>query len=419
MTNIKLFSIAFFVLLFLGSKSQNIKDETVEYLYIKLPLSPLPSAIKNYQSSIFAPYEEENKKKKAEYDAKLKAAEMIFQKEKEAYPAKVKQAEDKYNAEMVEWKKKSLGEKVVEKKILGENNKPVLYTPSPPYMQHVPLPDVRTSYDYPVLANSYIMLDGYANKNENPIKIDVTIYGYDYTEPRQLSEQKNVASYSNGQTSTGSVNYYHNEFSYRHTMSVKVTTPDGKELFNLTPQELNTYKIFKTPESTTPAPINSQMLVKTYEEKILQENLTFINNLVNDKIGYRRVLRKVELNYVKSKDETYKDLLIAFNDASSGLKILIEDEANAKTKLESAINLWKTALLESDPKNKKARIDKDVTIAIYFNLLECYFATNNTAEADKIMIALNSMDISSSKRKLKDDYEALFNDLKKRTLNNK
>jgi hypothetical protein len=65
MTKVKFISIAFFVLLFIGSRAQNIKDETVEYRYIKLPLSPLPSAIKNYQSSIFAPYEEENKKKES------------------------------------------------------------------------------------------------------------------------------------------------------------------------------------------------------------------------------------------------------------------------------------------------------------------------------------------------------------------
>ena len=419
MLKLKFISIVILTFFLKNSIAQNIKDETIEYRYIKLPLNPLPSSVKNYQSSIFAPYEEDNKKKKAEYDVKQKAAELVFQKEKEAYPAKVKAAEDKYNAELAAWKKKSLGEKVVEKQILGENNKPVLYTPSQPYLQNVQLPDLRTSYDYPVVANTYIILDGYTNKNENPIKIDVTIYGYDYTEPRQLSEQKNVTSYANGQTSSNLVNYYHNEFSYRHTMSVRVTMPDGKELFNLTPQELNTYKIYKTPESVTPAPLNPQMLVKSYEERVLQDNLTLINNLVNDKIGYKRVLRKIELNYVKSKDETYKDLLIAFNDASSGLKILIDDEAQAKTKLQSAINAWNTALLESDPKNKKARIDKDVTIAIYFNLLECYFATNNTPEADKIMALINSMDITSSKRKLKDDYESLFNDLKKRTLINK
>lgn len=419
MTKLKTFLLIAITLNFNLLFSQNIKDEVVEYRFIKLPLNPLPASIKNYQSSIFANYEADNQKKKEKYEAEKKIADDNFEKEKAAYPAKVKAAEDKYNQEMEEWKKKSFGEKVVEKQILGENNKPVKQIPSPPYPMSVRLPDLKTTYDYPVVASTYLVLDGFSNKPDNAVKIDVILYGYDYTEPRQLSEQKSVTSYANGQTQTGNVTYYHNEFSYRHTMSVKVTMPDGKELFNVTPQELNTYKIYKSPETTTPAQFNPQMLVKTYEEKILQDNLNLINNLVNDKIGYKRVTRKVELSFVKSKDETYQDLLIAYNDASAGLKILIDDETNSKSKLDNAIQLWNKALLESDIKNKKARIDKDVTLAIYYNLLECYFATNDVANAEKTIASLNTMDLSSSKRKLKEDYEALINDLKKRISNNK
>ncbi len=419
MTKLKIILLTFIILNCHFTFAQNIKDEDVEYNYIKLPLNPLPGSIKNYQSSIFANYEEENKIKKAKYEAEKKIADDNYDKEKAVYPSKVKAAEDKFNREMEEWKKKSLGEKVLEKQVLGENNKPVKQIPSPPYPISVQLPDLKTSYDYPVVAKTYLILDGFTDKPDNAVKIDVILYGYDYTEPRQLSEQKTVASYANGQTQSNNVTYYHNEFSYRHTMSVKVTTPEGKELFNISPQELNTYKIYKSPETATPAPFNPQMLVKTYEEKILQENLIIINNIVNDKIGYKRVKRKIELSFVKSKDETYQDLLIAYNDASAGLKILIDDEINAKKKIDNAIELWNKALLESDIKNKKARIDKDVTLAIYFNLLECYFANKDISNLEKVIASLNTMDLSSSKRKLKEQYEELNNDLKKRISNNK
>jgi len=398
--------------------AQNIKDETVEYSYIKLPLTPLPASIQNYQSSIIAPFEADNQKKREEYDAKKKEAQLAYDKEMAAYPAKVKAADDRYASEMEAWKKKSLGEKVVEKQVLGENNKPVKQVPYPPYLQDVPAPDLQTSYDYPVVASTYLILDGFANKADNAVKVEVTIYGYDYTEPRQLSVQKNVASYANGQTTTGIVNYYHNEFSYRHTMSVKVTSPDGKELMNVTPQELNTYKIYKSPETTTPASFNPQMLVRTLEEKTFQSNLILINELVNDRFGYKNTLRKTELYYVKSKDD-YQDLLVAFNDASAGLKVLRDDPASAKAKLQSAIQAWNKALTESDVKNKKARIDKDVTVAICFNLLECYFALGDSVNADKTVAMLNTIDLSSGKRKQKEEYEALFNDLRKRVSVNK
>ncbi|MDQ3049222.1 MAG: hypothetical protein M3R27_16875 [Bacteroidota bacterium] len=413
------FLVCFVLLLVQSVYAQNIKDETIEYRYIKLPLTPLPASIKNYQSSVFATYEAENTKKKEAYEAEKKVAELAFQKEKEVYPAKVKAADDNYAMEMEAWKKKSFGEKLVEKEVLKENNKPVKQTPPAPYLRTVQEPQLQTSYDYPVIANTYLILDGYTNKPENAVKIDVTIYGFEYTEPRQLSELKNLTSYANGQTTTNQVNYYHYEFSYRHTMSVKVTAPDGKEMLSLSPQELNTYKVFKSPESTTAAGFNRELLIKTNEEKIFQENLNLINNVVNDKFGYKRVVRPGKLFYVKSKDETYQDLLIAFNDASSGLKLILDDSASAKLKLQSAITKWNTALQESDVKNKKARIDKDVTTMIYFNLLESYFALGDVVNGEKTIASLNTIGLSSSERKQKDDFEGLFNDLKKRILSNK
>lgn len=398
--------------------AQNIKSDEVEYRYIKLPLTPLASSIQNYQSSIFAAYEADNKRNQEEYTAEMDKAEAEYQAEMAGYPAKVKAAEDKYTSEMEEWNKKSLAEKVIDKQILNENNKPVKQIPSQPYKRSVSLPVLKTSYDYPALASTYLILDGYQNNPENAVRIDVTLYGFDYTKPRQLTEQKSVASVVNGKSTTRQVTYYHIEFTYRHTMSVRVTPPDGKELFFLTPQELNNYQTYKSSNSDKSIAINEEQLIKTHEEKILQENLHFINDLVNDKIGFKRELRKTSLSYVKSKDETYTDLLIAFNDASAGLRTLNDDSDVAKTKLQNAVKTWESAIQEADLDNKKARINKNVTIAIYFNLLEAYFVLRDYESAEKIFSALNTLPISKSERKLKEDYETSFNDLKKRIIAN-
>lgn len=399
--------------------AQNTKSEKVEYNYIQLPLTPLPKTVKNYQSSIFAAYEADNAKKKAEYEAELAKAEADYQKEQAAYPAKVKAAEDKYAAEMAEWEKKSLGEKVVEKQLLNENNKPVKNIPSPPYKRSVAQPKLKTSYDYPVLAATNLILDGYTNAPENAVKIEVTMYGFEYTPPRQLTEQKDMVSVSNGQSTTSKVTYYHVEFTYRHTMSVRVTGPDGVELFVLSPSELNNYKTYKSAETKTSQTFSEEQLVKTYEEKILQENLKLINGLVNDKIGFKHALRSTELSYVKSKDETYSDLTNAFNEASTGLKMLIDSKEEATAKIQKSIELWEAALVESEPANKKARIDKDVTIIVCFNLLEAYFATANVEAGQKIIQTMNTLSLSSAERKTKEAYEAAFTDMKKRIEANK
>ncbi len=399
--------------------AQNTKSDKVEYTYIQPPLNPLPKTVKNYQSSIFAAYEADNAKKQAEYDAQMAAAEAEFQKEQAAYPAKVKAAEDKYAAEMAEWEKKSLGTKVVEKQLLNENNKPVKNIPSAPYKRSVPQPRLKTSYDYPVLAATTLALDGYTNAPEGAVKIEVTLYGFEYTPPRQLTEQKSVVSSSNGQSTTSQVTYYHVEFTYRHTMSVKVTGADGVELFVLSPSELNNYKTYKSSETKTSQSFSEEQLVKTYEEKILQENLKLINGLVNDRIGFKRALRTSELGYVKSKDDTYSDLTNAFNEASTGLKMLIDSKDEAATKIGKSIQLWEAALVESEPANKKARIDKEVTIMVCFNLLEAYFGSANVEGGQKIIQTMNTLSLSASERKTKEAYELAFTDLKKRIEANK
>ncbi len=399
--------------------SQNIKTETIAYSYVKLPIQPLPINEKNFISSIFATFEEENAIKKAAYMAELEKAENEYQSEMALYPARVKEAKEKYEKDLAEWNEKSLAEKVVEKQVLNENNKPVEQVPYLPQKRYVQEPKLQTSYDYPVVAETYLNLGGYERGGADPVKILVTIHGYDYTEPRQMSEQKSVVSYVDGQSSTRSVTYYHIEFSYRHPMSVLVTDPQGNTILNVTPQELNTYKIYKSEESDKTLNINNELLLKTYEEKIFQENLTFINDLVNDQYGYPFTNRIAELNFVKVKDDSYQDLMIAFNDASAGLRLLKDDPAAAQNKLNSALNLWKSALLESDLQNKKARIDKDVTLAIYFNQLECYFALRDVQSAEKIISILNGFSLSGSERKQKEGFEVIFNDLNKRIVANK
>ncbi len=399
---------------FLPVFSQKIRSENVSYTYTKLPLTPLTKGITNFQSTITAVYEAENKHKNEAYEAELAAAEAEYQKELAAYPAKVKAAEDKYANEMTEWEKKTLAEKVIEKQLLNENNKPVKQIPSEPYRRFVPKPTLQRSYDYAALAGTYLTLAGFTNSTTDAVKIEVVLNGFDYTKPVQLSEMKKEVTYVNGASTTNNVAYYHVEFSYRHTMSVKVSLPDGKELFYLSPQELNTYKIYKSAETKSGQYINEEQIVQKFEEQILQNNLRLIGDLVNDRIGFKPTERVGKLFYVKSKDDTYSDLMKAFNEASSAFNQITDDEDGASAKLLGVVELYQKALTESDLTNKKARIDKDVTSMIYFNLMEIYFALKDVAAAESTLALFNGLDLSNADRKDKDVYEKLILDLKKR-----
>lgn len=394
--------------------TQKIKFKVVEYQYVQLPLTPINKNIRNYNSIIVADYISTNRKKQAEYNSELARAKLEFETANAAYPSLVAEAELEYERELSAYNQKSLATKVLEKKVLDEDNKPVKRIPPPPVMRNVREPILQKEYDLPALAKTYLTLDGFKNDLSNAVKINVIIYGFDHTKPRIISEVKKQVSSSNGTTTTKNTTYYHTEFSYRHTMSVRVTTPDGKEILFLTPQELNNYKKYKTNESTIRQSVNNELLISTYEEKVLQDNLLFIQNLVNDRIGYKHQDRSISLSYVKDKKGVYTDLLVAFNNLSAGLKLLIDDELASEEKLKKSIAIYEEALDESDMNDKKARINKNISYAVFFNLLECYFATEKLDKAESILTNLNSLPLSGVQRKLKEEYESLINETRKR-----
>ncbi len=233
-----------------------------------------------------------------------------------------------------------------------------------------------------------------------------------------MDEQQTNVRLGGGSSGTYKETQYHAEFSYRHPMSVKVFTPAGKEILSLTPPELNSYKIYKGGASTRPMDINTELLIKTLQEKTLQENLKFINNLLNDQFGYSKVKRIATLSYIKNDDAKYQDLTTAFNEASSALLMLQQDSKLAYTKLDKVEAIWTAALTEADMNNKKARINKDVAIAVYFNLLEAYFAQGNAASGQATLDKMNAINLSTNDRRKKIEFEVLFSDIKSRQQNN-
>ncbi|MEJ7694598.1 hypothetical protein [Daejeonella sp.] len=400
----------FFCGLSLLADAQKLRSEDISYSYKRLPSTVLRNT-SNYQLTFDPVYEAKNKERISEFVRKEQEAREKYEKEMAAHSGLVKDANTRYEKELAEYNKKSLGTKIVEKSVM-DNSKPVRQMIAVPTLQIIEKPVLYSSYDYSVLADTYVKLDGFTKNSSNALKVNVILYGFDYTQPRTLSEE--VTSIGRGATSTYKASVYHNEFSYRHPMAVKVVSPEGKELLSVTPPQLNSYKIYKTGNTERPQTVNGDLLIKNLEEKTLQENLAFINNLLNDTFGYSETERKATLYYVKTDDAIYSDLVTAFNEASSGLSILKQDKETAKSKLIKASELWNSALKESDPTNKKARINKDMTIALYYNLLEIYFALGDVPHGESTLEKMNTMNLTNSERKSKLDFDLLFADLKKR-----
>ncbi|MFM6934777.1 MAG: hypothetical protein ACKOXP_04990 [Flavobacteriales bacterium] len=408
-------SLSFVFSAFIGlAFGQSVKSEDITYTYVKLPTNPIQPKIENYYSNITSSAEATNAKLMAEYEAEKARAEADYQRELADYPAKVKAADDKYAKEMEVYNAKSTATKVIEKQILNENTKPVKDYVAQPYRRTVAQPVLKTSYDYPSLAATYLVLDGFTKAQVNALSYTVNIEGFEHSQPMIKTEVKDEVSVKDGVRSTYKVTYYWIEFTYRMPMSVRISGVNNQEIFYVAPAELSAFKTYKSSSSKTSPSADFNMLIKSTEEALLKENLKFINHLVNDRIGYEVTSRATSLDYVKSKNDAHNDVQEAFNNAMFGLKSLTSNEAMAKQKLTAAVDAFKVILTESDVMDKKARIDKDVTVAIYFDLLECYFALRNTADADAALKALGQLDLSNRDKKQKEKMEELFFDLNMR-----
>jgi len=105
--------------------AQSVKGEEITFTYIKLPSNPVTPKPTNYMSYVTASYEAENQKLLAQYEADKAQAEADYQREMAELPNKQKAADEKYEREMKAWNEKSTASKIIESKVLNENNRPV------------------------------------------------------------------------------------------------------------------------------------------------------------------------------------------------------------------------------------------------------------------------------------------------------
>jgi hypothetical protein len=398
----------------LNTFAQSVKGEQLTYTYVKLPTNPVQPKPAFFQSFVNAAYEVENQRLLDQFEKDKAQAEADYQREMAEYPNRLKAADDKYAREMEAWNAKSTASKIIEKQVLNENNQPVKDYVAQPYRRTVSPPVLKTTYDYNSLASTYLTIDGLEKGSNNALNYTVTFQGFEATPARVVSEVKKETSISNGVSTSRDVTYYHLEFTYRHAMSFRVSNSLNQEIYAASPAEFTEFKTYKSTASKTQPSMDANAAVKAMEDKCLQENLKAINHMVNDRIGFERTDETFELYFVKSKNESHNDILDAYNAATLGFKMLATNEAQGKAELDKAITIWKKALEESDLENKKARIDKDVTIAIYVNLLEAYFALRNTKEADVILQTLGRMDLSNRDKKQVEAYQKAYLDLKLR-----
>jgi hypothetical protein len=181
------------------------------------------------------------------------------------------------------------------------------------------------------------------------------------------------------------------------------------------PAELDTYSEFKTTEYDSIStlernwPLNKAKTMEQIQDKVVYDNLAYITSLINDKYGYVRVKYGTLLSVVDEKKD-YQDYKEAYVAAENGYKLITEsaNKSAAYPELDKAIGLWENAMKQSQPNNKKARVDGDVTEITILNLIEAYIWKDDYINAKAWIDKLKTLDPSRKGKRRLEGYEALL-----------
>ncbi len=398
-----------FVLLFLLSFSvitgfsQKTDKQKITFDYTRMPSSPLAGDIQNYSSEVVLGYEEAINR---EYEA------VLF-----GYPQELKIAEDNYSAkvqryeeELKKWDEKSTASKLVNKNVLKEDKprEPAPFVaPLEPRIED--MGTYQKIFSKKMLTKSYLKLDGFTNTPDNAVKITATLFGFEDTGFEQKYNRiTRTDKKTKKETTTTSYWYL---IDYKHPINIKIEMPDGEVVVDEVFEIFNEYTGHKTKSQKT-SHINKPAVLEKLQNEIVTENMKIINEYLNENFGYSKVSREAIIYRIESKKLNYDDYQEAYESAISGYNLLFSDYGSGMEKLNRSIEIWEKAITESEPSNKKARINSKVTTVTRFNLAEAYIWVNNYTKAEEQLNKIVALKPSKKEKKRIDEYRLFIKEQK-------
>ena len=405
-----------FLLFSVNIFAQNVQDKKVQFDYKQLPSEPVKGVI-NYNSTVILTYEDEVLAEQAKLQAEYDEAMANYAIEVEGAKADHEAAMKEYRVDKKAWDEKSKVSKLIEKKLLEEDNaprQPVYRQPSPPSKRTAL--NQNKIFNTNMLTNTYLDVKGLTKSDDNAFKITATLYGFEYIAPELKFQEKSESKTGSDKKSvTTKYKLYWYEASYKHPIHVKVEAPDGTIVMDEVLEEFSEFKVYKTGSKKYSSPsINRDELKKKIVEKVVEDNMKIINETINSKIGFPTKNRAIIIHKIKAKKHNYDDFEDALESAEDGYKYLAKDEDKAKAKINEAIELWEAALKESNVESKKARVNSNVTIATYLNLIEAYIWVNEYDKVKAYIRKVLTLKVSRKDKKLLERYKDFYKEQKDR-----
>jgi len=391
------------MLLLIGGASiaQNVKDQKVNFQYVKLPSTPIKGT-NTYEIEIdHSLYQANNDDSLSAFEVKVNLAEAQLN----TWIEEKKQADKLYLAQMGTWE--------------TNQNKGVLPNPVPTRPAYNNMPTLKEELNEPLITEEIatskveglVALEGFSKSSGGAV-VKVAFKGFQ----QATIEMK--------KTGTGAETKYTYTAKYKMPVVVTITSPSQGQVLKETIGEVFSKKEVGKYSSQYDFEVwkidNLNTFWKTEQKTLLNKMLNEVNALINDKCGFPLTNYSTEVYTVKKfKTFNYSDLIDAYTYAKQGYGMIFKEGAKSKAdaKIQSGIQLWEAALQESTPSERKSRINEKVTALIFVNLAEAYLWKEEFDMADNYIQKAKMGGVMKYKNEAK-DLEKILKDHKDRKIAN-
>jgi hypothetical protein len=348
-------------------RGQSIDAQKVTFDYVRLPLIPLPAGTHTYSPEVVLRYADDVKQQKAAHESAVAEAKTKAEKDKQEYKAQ------------------SLKEKALNRFLLDQRKPGEAVIPPANYTAQL--------FDANTLASTYVAVSGLqrAQGATGDLRVTVSLDGFTLGPTTSIMMRDGRKVDATTATGPGLKQAY--EVSYKSPVSIKVTTKDGTVLSDELLEASTAYtsiatEVYGSAEQPT--------FLRQLDENIMKTNMKLVTEYLDSKFGQRTVTRNTAIWVVTDKKINYDEYPQAYVKALMGYKMQgdLTRATDGRKQISEAVAMWDKALTESNPKDKKARIDEKVTAATLFNDAEANLWMNNFDEAELLLARLKLLDIS-------------------------
>jgi len=228
-----------------------------------------------------------------------------------------------------------------------------------------------------------VNVEGFEKGSDNALVGTVIMEAFDAGEPERKVDTKRVYNKTTKQYEDKKVYSYETPYKRPTRLTLEF---NGRIIFNDIFEGTGDYRTHVT---------NSSPNMFQLEKESVSSILTQINNYINEQYGFVKVQSTLTLRAPKNKGD-YDDLEKAAKLGKRGINPM--GSSDGKAELVEAISIWESALGESDVKDKKARINRKVTEALYQNLIEAAIFNEDFVKAQDLLVLLGEMDLKNAEK---------------------